>query len=244
MTRTITWLLFAAGIALTARAADPSALWHIVHDRCVPDAQMHQNPAPCAAVNLAGGFVVLKDITGNTQYLVIPTTRVSGIEDKAILAPGAPNYFADAWDARSYVDRSAGHDLPRDDITLAINSIYGRTQDQLHIHVDCIRRDVRDSLEQYQSQIGTRWGAFPVPLAGHKYRAMRIVQPEPGSINPFRLLAEDVTQAQMGTHTLVLAGATFDGKPGFILLDGEAALATGDRGSGEELQDHDCGLAR
>jgi CDP-diacylglycerol pyrophosphatase len=244
MTRTILWLILATGIALTARAADPSALWHIVHDRCVPDEQAHHNPAPCAAVNLAGGYAVLKDIVGNTQYLLIPTARVGGIEDKAILAPGAPNYFADAWQARSYVDQRAGHDLPRDDISLAINSLYGRTQDQLHIHIDCIRPDVRAALAQHEAAVGPRWSEFPVPLAGHRYRAMRLIQPELGSTNPFDVLAAQVPQPQMGSHTLVLVGANFDGTPGFILLDDRADLATGDNGSGELLQDHSCALAR
>ena len=244
MTRTILWLILAAGIALTARASDPSALWHIVHDRCVPDEQAHQNPAPCAAVNLAGGYAVLKDIVGNTQYLLIPTARVGGIEDKAILAADAPNYFADAWQARSYVDQRAGRDLPRDDISLAINSMYGRSQNQLHIHIDCIQPDARAALARHEAAIGPQWSEFPVPLAGHRYRAMRLVQAELGSTNPFDLLAAQVPQPQMGSHTLVLVGANFDGKPGFILLDDRADLAAGNRGSGESLQDHSCAVAR
>jgi CDP-diacylglycerol pyrophosphatase len=236
-------LILLAGIAPTARAADPSALWHIVHDRCVPDEQAHHDPVPCAEVDLTGGYAVLKDRVGNTQFLLIPTARVGGIEDKVVLAPDAPNYFADAWQARRFVDQRAGHDLPRDDIALAINSVYGRTQDQLHIHIDCIRPDVRAALTQYHAAIGRHWIEFPVLLAGHRYRAMRLDQPQLGATNPFQLLAASVPQAQMGTHTLVLVGAVFAGKPGFILLDDRANLAAGDTGSGELLQDHSCALA-
>ena len=169
-------LILLAGIAPTARAADPSALWHIVHDRCVPDEQEQHDPAPCAEVDLTGGYAVLKDLDGNTQFLLIPTARVGGIEDEVVLAPDAPNYLAAAWQARRFVDQRAGHDLPRDDIALAINSVYGRTQDQLHIHIDCIRPDVRAALTQHQAAIGPRWADFPVPLAGHHYRAMRLDQ--------------------------------------------------------------------
>lgn len=233
------------GVALTARAADPSALWHIVHDRCVPDEQDRQDPAPCAAVDPAHGYAVLKDIVGNTQFLLIPTARVGGIEDKAILAPDAPNYWDAAWQARRLVEQRAGHALPRDDIALAINSVSGRTQDQLHIHVDCIRPDVRAALAQHQAEIGPQWTEFPVPLAGHQYRAMRLSGADLGGTNPFRLLAAGVPQAEMAEHTLVLAGASFaPGQPGFFLLDDRADLAAGDRGSGESLQDHDCALAR
>jgi CDP-diacylglycerol pyrophosphatase len=233
-------------LALAARAADPSALWHIVHDRCVPNEQAKQDPAPCTAVDLAHGYAVLKDIDGNTQFLLIPTARVGGIEDPAILAPDAPNYWDVAWQARRDVEQRAGHPLPRDALSLAINAVSGRSQDQLHIHIDCIRPDVRATLAQHQSDIGPQWGEFSPPLAGHRYRAMRLAQPELGTTNPFRLLASaSVPQAEMGQHTLVLVGATFaPDQPGFILLDDRADLAAGDRGSGEALQDHECALAR
>jgi CDP-diacylglycerol pyrophosphatase len=47
----------------------------------------------------------------------------------------------------------------------------------------------------------------------------------------------------MGHHTLVVVGMLFAGDvPGFILLDDHADPAHGDRGSGEELQDHACAL--
>jgi len=248
MTRAARCLWFAlllAGLAPAGRAADPSALWHIVHDRCVPDEQSKQDPAPCTSVDLAHGYAVLKDLDGATQFLLIPTERVSGIEDKAILAPDAPNYWADAWQARHDVEQRAGHPLPRDALSLAINAVSGRTQDQLHIHIDCIRPDVRAALAQHQAAIGPEWSSFPVPLTGHHYRAMRLSGAELGFTNPFRLLAASVPQAEMGEHTLVLAGAVFPPDlPGFILLDDRADLSAGDPGSGEELQDHDCALAR
>src|SRR5262249_5698130 len=103
--------------ALPASAADPDILWKIVHDQCVPNEEQHQVSTPCAEVDLAGGaergHVVLKDIKGNTQFLVIPTARVTGIEDAALLAPKAPNYWAPAWAARFYVFARAHKELPR-----------------------------------------------------------------------------------------------------------------------------------
>lgn len=233
------------GAVWVARAADPSALWHIVHNQCVPRAEQGASPAPCTELDLPDGYAVLKDLVGATQFLLIPTARVSGIEDAAILAPNAPNYWQDAWHAREFVEQNIGRQMPRDTLSLAINSAYGRTQDQLHIHIDCIRPDVRAALAMYQSAVGPHWALFPVPLAGARYRAMRIGQPGLGAINPFRLLAQDVPQKAMGQHTLVLVGAEFQGiGPGFILLDDHVDMATGDQASGESLQDHDCALAR
>jgi CDP-diacylglycerol pyrophosphatase len=226
-----------------AQASNPNVLWQIVHDQCVPDERQHGDPKPCAEVDLAGGYAVLKDIKGASQFLLIPTTQVGGIEDRSLLAPFARNYFADAWQARSFVEKALGHAMSRDMLSLAINSASGRTQDQFHIHIDCIRADVRDALLRERPNIGWRWSLLRTPLAGHQYRAMRVT----GLFghNPFKLLARGVpgARADMGQHTLVVVGMAFGGRvPGFVILDDRADLAHGDRASGEELQDHTCAL--
>lgn len=243
------WRNFACLLALgllvsigPAGAGNPSALWQIVHGKCVPDEEATHDPAPCRAVELTHGFAVLKDIRGLYQYLLIPTQRVSGIDDPAILDPHAPNYWQSAWDARNYLEQLVGRPLARDVLSLAINSAFGRTQDQLHIHIDCISPSVFAALQRYEAGLGPDWTPFPVPLAGHQYRAMWLDQPELGTLNPFQLLAKSIPDGQMRWHTLVLVGATIDGRPGFVLLDGRAAPGKGDFGAGEELQDHDCAI--
>jgi CDP-diacylglycerol pyrophosphatase len=128
--------------ASRASAADPDALWHVVHDLCVTDAKVSGAPAPCSKVDLAHGYAVLKDIRGDTQLLLIPTDRVTGIEDPKLMAADAPNYWQDAWDARPIFEKRAGRAVPREALGLAINSLYGRTQNQLHIHIDCVRPSV------------------------------------------------------------------------------------------------------
>jgi len=238
-----------AASAVAARA-DPSALWHIVHDRCVPNQMRHGDPAPCALVDLsqgeARGYVVLKDRVGATQFLVLPTARIGGIESPALRAPDAPDYFEDAWRARRFVRAQAKAPLERSDLSLAVNSVHGRMQNQLHIHVDCLRRDVRDALTRHRDAITETWRPLPVPLAGHTYIARRLIAPDLSGVNPFRLLAESApgASAAPGDDTLVIAGAAFGGRPGFILLADRADLVRGDFASGEELQDHDCALAR
>ncbi len=245
------------GVAGSGRAANPDALWHIVHDRCVPNQRTHADPKPCALVDLRGGgdrgYVILKDLVGLTQYLMIPVARLTGIESAELLLPGAPNYFADAWRERGYTERAAGHPLPRDAISLAINSAFARSQDELHIHVDCIRPDVRAALLRRQATIGDDWAAFVEPLAGHRYRAMRVVADNLDAINPFILLADRVPGARktMGRQTLVVVGADFGaGRRGFVILNDQVNgwapgdPDAGDRANGEELQDHACALAR
>ena len=238
--------LFTA-LAVPALAADPDALWEVVGGQCVPNQQARQDPTPCLSVDLAAGYAVLKDQSGATQVLVIPTARVSGIESPALLDPAAPNYWADAWKARGDVEALAHREIPREDLALAVNSIYARSQDQLHIHVDCIRPDVRDALNTALDRIGPKWAPLDVSLAGHRYRAMRISGDELGDANPFKLLADgDPTgRADMAVETLVLAGAVFaDGSPGFVLLSDRADPSTHDPAAGEMLLDHACQVLR
>jgi CDP-diacylglycerol pyrophosphatase len=236
-------LVVALATSGTVRAAgDPSALWNIVAGQCVPNQVTHDDPAPCAQVDLAAGSAVLKDLVGATQFLLVPTERSSGIDDPAILAPTAPNYFAAAWRAKSFVDERAGVQLPRQWMSLAINSAYARSQDQLHVHVDCVRPDVHDALAEHAAAIGPHWAPFPVPLAGHEYDAMSVSGADLDAANPFVLLANGVTGARddMAARTLVVVGSVgADGRPGFVMLTDHADLATGDHAEGEQLQDHD-----
>lgn len=231
--------------------ADALGLWRIVHDQCVAHFIASHDPAPCQAVRIDSGEdagdAVLKDLVGATQFLLIPTRRVTGIEDPVLLAPGAANYFADAWRAIGLVAGAAHADLPRDALSLAINAMTGRSQDQLHIHLDCVRADVRDALRRMASGLGTAWAPLPEAIDGRPYRAMRIDGDGLDGANPFRLLADGVPGAagEMGRHTLVVVGMTFaGGAPGFILLDDRGDPLRGDFGDGESLQDHDCAVAR
>jgi CDP-diacylglycerol pyrophosphatase len=246
------WL--AAGLApLTAllliavpACADSDALKKIVLGQCVPHEKVGKGPAPCAEVNLKGGYAVLKDKRGDTQFLLIPTKVVTGIEDRQTLAPDAPNYFADAWSARRFTERHAGKPIPRDDIGLSINSAYGRSQNQLHIHIDCIRAEVRQALKDNDAKIGNAWAPLDVDLAGHRYRAMRL-NGENLERNPFKMLSEgdEEAGAGMGRETLTVVGATFpDGEPGFYLLADRASIVTMDRASSETLLDHDCAVLK
>ena len=235
--------LFACAAAPSARAAHPNALWRVVHDLCATDVEVSGNPAPCAKVDLARGIAILKDIRGATQLLLVPTKRISGIEDPQLLEPASPNYWQAAWEARPLFEQRAGQPVPRDEIGLAINSAYGRSQSQLHIHIDCIRPDVRRALEADESRIRSRWSTLNVALAGRHYRAMRLNGADLGARDPFKLLARNDPRARanMGRETLVVVGASFKGgRPGFVLLSGRAKLRMSDQGHGEELLDHSC----
>jgi len=100
-------------LLLSASAAERSlprnSLWEVVHNLCVPGHSEYNDPKPSLRVDLTGGiergFAILRDPRGGTQFLLIPTARISGIESPFIRRPHATNYFADAWEARSYRPR-------------------------------------------------------------------------------------------------------------------------------------------
>jgi CDP-diacylglycerol pyrophosphatase len=222
------------------------ALWKIVSEHCMSDQARHGDPAPCPQVSLTDGprrgYVVLKDREGPTQYLLMPTDKITGIEDAKLLEPDRPNYFAQAWAARGLVEAKLGKPVPRDEMSVAVNSPYGRSQDQLHLHIDCLDLAVRDALRADAARIGPRWSRRAFTLAGQPYRIER-VDGETLAVDPFRRLAQDmpVPASQMAAWTLVLVGETAaDGQAGFYLIAGRIDPKTGNRASGEALQDHAC----
>jgi CDP-diacylglycerol pyrophosphatase len=231
----------------TSARADPMALWRIVHGACVPHVEAGLGPKPCERVDLDGGVeqgvAILKDLVGVAQMLAIPTRRITGVEDPQMLELNAPPVFTDAWSAKSLVEARLHRALPRDAVGLAINSKWTRSQEQLHVHVDCMAVPVVKALAEYASALDVRWRAMTVPLQGRVYLARRVDSPDLADVAPLKLLADGVEGARehMGAYSLAAVGATFDGKPGFVLLADEFSLEGG--GHAEDLQDHDCAIA-
>jgi CDP-diacylglycerol pyrophosphatase len=235
-----------AGAVLAPRLADasnPNALWHVVHDLCRVDMKISHDAAPCLMYDGKRGVAALKDLRGQTQILLIPTTRVTGIESQKLLAPDGPNYWQAAWNARVYFERRAKNAAPREDIGMAINSTYGRSQNQLHIHIDCVRADVKAALSAHASAIGRRWAVLNADLAGSRYRARRIDGAEIAPHDPFKLLAQEspTVRGAMGAQTLAVIPMRFaKGKLGFALLASTGGTAANPDGSSEDLLDHEC----
>lgn len=231
-----------AGSAAPAHA-DPDALWQLVNDQCVPDLVQRADPAPCVAVDLSSGrdrgYAVLKDPNGPRQFLLVPTARIPGIESPVLLDPATPNYFAEAWRVRSFTEAAAGGALPREWVGIAVNSAVSRTQNQLHLHIDCLRADVHEALAGNAAAVGPVWAPFPVPLVGRHFSAIAVDAEVLDAHNPFRLLADGFpgAGADMGSHTMVVAGTRdAGGGPGFLIL--ATRVDPADPFWGEDLQDH------
>jgi CDP-diacylglycerol pyrophosphatase len=218
------------------------ALRQIVQQQCVVNWTQKHDPAPCERVFLpdsnpeGSGFAVLADRKGGAHYLLIPTQTMAGIESGELLDPDSPNYFAEAWDARDFLTKFVGHPVPRGAVGLAINTARSRTQDQFHVHIECLRQDVFDSLQASAEHVGGTWA--PLMVAGSTYQAQRIMGDGLDGANPFELLAKLApdTRHHMGDYTLVIAGMQFKSGPGFVIL-------TGTGPTGELLLDATCAVA-
>ena len=127
--------------------------------------------------------------------------------------------------------------MPRTAVGLAVNQIGARSQDQLHIHISCLRADVARSLGEGARSLGRGWGTLEVE--GFRYRALRVAGERPGSANPFSLLARELPDADksMADFTLLLSGMDFSDGPGFVLL------AANDAPGAELMLDPGCALA-
>jgi CDP-diacylglycerol pyrophosphatase len=236
-----------AGLPQSVSAASRSGLWVVVHDICLPAYQGIGVAFPCAEVNIANGldrgYAVLQTPSSATHVIVVPTTRISGIESPALLSESAPNYWEAAWDARRFVEEGAGRRLPRDKVGMAINSAASRSQDQLHIHVACIAPEVANFLSRHQAEIHEAWSSLKSPLVGHRFSAMKVETNSLAYVDPFKLLGRGLPSGKfsMGSQTLAVIGATFgDGRTGFYLLANDSGASPSDIVSAEALLDDKC----
>ena len=211
------------------------------------DWMSHHDPAPCVQVVVPdsahedsahedSGYAVLADRKGGAHFLLIPTRTIPGIESPLLYATGAPNYFAFAWEARGRLTDVVGHGIPRGAVGLAVNPPKARSQDQLHIHVECLSPEVVRAIDDASDRLGAAW--MPVRIGGASFEARRLMGESLGDRNPFQMLARDIPDAQLGPadYTLLLAGKQFRDGPGFVLLAGTERAA-------ELLLDSSCAAA-
>jgi CDP-diacylglycerol pyrophosphatase len=236
-----TWLLLthAYADAAPASVANRDALRRIVQDQCVVNWTQQHSVAPCESLELPTpphereGYALLADRKGGAHFLLIPTKTVSGMESPELFEAGTPNYFAAAWRARDRIAARVGRAIPRGTIGLALNPQHHRTQDQLHIHIECLRADIAKVLQSVAPRVHERW--TDLNIEDSRYHAVRIMGEELDRVDPVKLLAAKFPSAKSpaGNYTLVVAGMSFAEGPGFIVLARTGA-------AGELLLDSEC----
>jgi CDP-diacylglycerol pyrophosphatase len=215
-------LLIVAGVfagtafATSAIGLDRLALWPVVQ-ACVADFKLTGAPFPCLKVDLSSGeergYVVLRAPLLN-ELIVAPTREIVGIEDPFLQLVGAPNYFNSAWRARSFLRGADGRVLERDEIALVANSAVVRTQDQLHVHVGCLRSHPRLMLAAAAPNVPIgKWVRIGNVVPHVMFWGMRIRGTDLSDIKPFPLAAEAFGDKvrDRGNLTIAAAGVRVEG---------------------------------
>jgi CDP-diacylglycerol pyrophosphatase len=220
--------------ASACSASDRDALRRIVQEQCAVHWLQQHSPRPCERFD--EGFAVLADRKGGAHFLLIPTKTVAGLESAELFEPGTPNYFAGAWAARDLIARVVGHEVRRSAVGLALNPRHARTQDQFHIHIECVRSDVAHDLQRVAPRLAETWS--PIAIGASMYQARRVMGKEFGAADPIALLASGLSpdRSDIGDYTLVAAGIDFAEGPGFVLLAAKGP-------AGELLLDPTCAIA-
>lgn len=240
----LTALLLSAALITIPAQAEPypnrNVLW-LALQGCIIAKKTADRSFPCLSVDLGGqdhpGTAVLRAPGQPTHTVVMPTTAVVGVEAPQLQQSAGNAYWRAALAARSYVTDALAGKLTVEGVGLAVNSVGGRSQDQLHIHLDCIEPAVRVALQRHSQRVHSTWAAFPVPLHGSRYFAKRIAASEVDSFNPFAALMQlpghsaDLRSTSFAAFSI--QGSKLD--KGFYLLAYRSPNA-----HAEKLLDHQC----
>jgi CDP-diacylglycerol pyrophosphatase len=251
MTRSLRWIALGPLILIAAICCviyfGRSALW-IVELTCLFDHKTTGLPFPCLEVDERSGsgrgVAILRAPFERSHIVVMPIVRVTGVEDPSLVEADSPNYFKAAWEARHFVQSELKHSPAGFELGMAVNSKVTRSQDQLHIHVDCVKRRIRLKLaEQLPLYPLNRWQRSGLVFEGLSYWVMRmddesfekknvfrLVQQVPGfEANMFLTNLAFVSVAnQNGGQTMVLLVAQSDPRPDIL------------QSTSEDLLDHAC----
>jgi CDP-diacylglycerol pyrophosphatase len=192
---------------------------------------------PCFRVEDRGEVnsrhAILRPTLSQTHFVLAPLAMVVGIEDPALRGAAGGAIWAAAWKARRHVAHAVGDAVDVNAIGLAVNSKGARSQDLLHIHIDCIKPRVIDRLGQFSNLAGGGWAPSNVALERNPLFVMHVGASAASSLNPFA----ELLKLPPSMHGASVAGLP-DGQGGLLLF----AFTDPVRGA-EELLDHSCAIA-
>jgi CDP-diacylglycerol pyrophosphatase len=239
-------LLLTLGFSASAVARDLSrdALWQVVR-ACVTAQATFSIALPCLEVtpdkgDTAPGVAVMRSPWSRTHVLVVPTRPVIGIEAPVLQTAPAETYWQAAIAARRFVVSATRDRIRADQVGLAVNAKSSRTQDQLHIHVDCARADVLSALRTHDREFTGEWRLLHFWVDGTRFFGLRLSADEMNEANLFaRLMRLPGYRKDLASVAVAVfsAGAAPRGESFYV-------LATWGPGSqAERLLDHACILA-
>jgi CDP-diacylglycerol pyrophosphatase len=241
-TRLLAALAMLVGSSFSAFALfGGTELWSVV-SYCSAQHQAIGLKFPCLSVEPAregrGGYALLETPHLKSEVLLVPTTRITGIEDPRARSPLGARYWAEAWERRDAVAQRLGRSLAWNEVGLAVNSQATRSQNQLHIHIDCVNPGLAAELSR--RRLGPRWTELKQRYAPSLW-VRQVPATELGTLNPVADVAAGIAGAgaRLGTMGIALLGARLpDGSDGYDLV---AVRSDADSQFGaESLLDHAC----
>ncbi len=187
----------------------------------------------CREYDPVNRYVIIKDnaVTKPQGYLLVPTVKITGIDDKRIFAAPYVNLWANAWDQS---ERYPGWGDHR--IGMAINSAHARAQDQLHVHIACIDAKVAQVLDEKakDNEDGKEY-TVALPPENNVYTVVTrndLTDHE----SPF-WVARESSREQMANKSVAVVKSKEPGRY-FVLT---SVYKDGKGGAAEELLDQTCG---
>jgi len=209
---------------------------------CAPNARLTGFATPCRQVVGDPGFAVLRAPGERQHFILVPLRPLRGLESPALWQPGQPNWFGLAWRQRWYLSAWGQAAVADERIALALNAPSGRSQDQLHVHLACLRPELRRQLQRLAPGLDEHWRVLPEALAGSRYQARRLSETQLLAADFFPALASQPPYPlpDLRLSLALVALPSRDASRQFLLLAGRAGSQPGDLGSAERLLAADC----
>lgn len=241
---TVTLVCIVLPRAIGADPVLPRSSLRAVVEGCVL-AQRFALTFPCLRVGAKGRgatpYVVLRVPGSRTHLLVMPAEAIPGLEDPRLQAAPYGSLWAEALATRPLVSEGAGFAIPDALIGLAVNADRVRSQDQLHIHVECIRPRYLQSIRAQAAGLGRDGATKSLIVAGEYFVARRIGREDVEQGNLFALLASE-SPASAGLSGLGALLVSDEASPQSSGADDGMLLLAAPRQERtvEKLLDHGC----
>lgn len=221
--------------------ADRNFLWHKINENCIPGYINKDTYQPCSLVDINEKIAIYKVDNDKYQYLLLPTDKVTGIEDDKLQKNNSPNYLYNAWLAKTFLTERLGKPIKERFISLTLNAKNARSQDQLHIHISCLSNSANKIISKIsEREINTNWSKKQITIPPYSFYYRKISLNELMNSNLFKSVAEKVKKEQ-GKLEYTGVGLINRNSDTFIIL---AGIGTKSKGvSAERIQDHECELA-
>jgi len=212
--------------------ANRNALWNLV-ECCM---QSKPGDPHCRVYSKQYNYIVAKDASATKKeaYLIIPTIQLVGIESPLTLDSPTLDIWQDAWAEAT----SKNPGKAEGKTGLAINSAKSRDQDQLHIHMACVKPEVLTALRQKKISDNPKSPTkLQLPPNNFEYDAVLLTSLA-GDSSPFKIVRQlpHVNDKNIQDQSVALVQG-LNGKT-FIFLNTYANDKN--KGEAEELLDQTC----